>query len=68
MTATPLIIDAADVELDTVVLGGGPTSLWSDAGALEVLHGALQSAIGDVDDAVDAEVAYLAALDHLESK
>ena len=49
----------------TMMYHGKPTSLDSEIGALTVLHGSLQSAIADVDDATNAESAFYSALSGL---
>lgn len=46
-----------------VFIHGEPHSLDSEAGALSVVHGALQSGIGSVEDALELEQAYLRELD-----
>jgi Fic/DOC family len=51
-----------DITADTLMMGGEPMSLSTDAGVLTVLHGALQSAIGSMEDATAVEAAFLDAL------
>lgn len=47
---------------DTMIYEGRVVSLASPLGALTVLHGALQSSIGTVDEALEVEAAYLDAV------
>ena len=56
---------SVEIRFDTMIYKGKPISLASPIGALTVLHGALQSAIGSVDDALRAEKAYLEAAEKL---
>ncbi len=53
---------AFDVEIDTIIHNGQPVRMGSEFGVLTVLHGALQSAIADVDDAHAVDAAYFAAI------
>lgn len=46
-----------------VYIRGEPHSLDSESGALSIVHGVLQSAIGSVEDALELEQAYLRELD-----
>jgi hypothetical protein len=46
------------VEFDTVYVNGVKKSLFTDEGALAVLHGTLQSAIGTLTDAEPVERRY----------
>jgi hypothetical protein len=48
----------SSVQVDTMIFHGKPVSMKSEIGTLALLHGALQSAIGSVDDALKAECAY----------
>lgn len=56
------------VGVDTMIFDGKAVSLLSDAGALAVMHGALQSAIGTVTEALKAETAYLDARTSIGSR
>lgn len=51
-----------------MIYGGEVISLASPVGALAVMHGALQSAIGSMDEALEVEAAYLNAVKGLSTK
>ncbi|MFA4927057.1 MAG: hypothetical protein WC558_00965 [Patulibacter sp.] len=55
-------VEQSEIGPDTMIYKGQMVSLSSPIGALTVLHGALQSAIGTVDEALEVEAVYLDAV------
>jgi hypothetical protein len=56
------VIRGVTIRPDTMIWRRKPISVTSDIGALTIMHGALQAAIGDPDDAATVQRAYLNAI------